>query len=189
MRHVWTIFAWIAWPAASFLGSLSTWPGSLAAVVAWIALALLPALGLTLHRAGPIGAVRRRRFAIFLGAVGAAYIACVVVGRYWQFYHLTTPMSGLLLLLIVFPALALIGAGVGLEAAGPTVSGGELVARHSQPQISRATAAILAVMVVAVALEIWSTTELRSGEGEGAGDLKPFAASLFRRCERGASCR
>ena len=92
------------------------------------------------------------------------------LAAYWSFYHLGAPGTGFFLAIIVLPvgfvlslniiffsARALRRRGAGL---GRAIAGGVLAA------------GILFVMLLAS--EIWRTTALRSGEGEGAGNLAPY---------------
>src|SRR3954462_8267102 len=111
-----TLAAWLLWPAlVVVLGPMSHWPGSLTATVAWLLVALGPPVLLTHHRA-PLPALRRASLIVFLLAFGVAYLAVLLVSRYWHFYHLTVPTNDLFLAVVAWPALTLLNAAGGLFA-------------------------------------------------------------------------
>jgi hypothetical protein len=112
-----------------------------------------------------------------LAAAGLAYGFVVLLARYWAFYHLDNSGMGVGLLFGVLPLGFLVAA-----AAGTAVR--RRLARRGAP-LGRATAAGVAGAALALgllfALELWHSRAARSGEGEGAGDLAPFFASLVGR--------
>jgi cytochrome c-type biogenesis protein CcmH/NrfF len=99
---------------------------------------------------------------------------CVVLARYWHFYHLSTPGTDTGLLLFVLP-MSLVSAMV-VSLALTVV----LRARHVSPRLaSWSGPALVAVIFAAlIAAEIARTSAARSGEGERVGDLAPFLHSL-----------
>jgi hypothetical protein len=112
-----------------------------------------------------------------LAAAVLAYGFVVLLTRYWVFYHLDNPGMGIGLLFGVLPLSFLVAVAVGTAVRRRRT-------RRGSP-LARATAAGVAGAALALglffALELWHSRAARSGEGEGAGDLAPFFASLVGR--------
>ena len=100
-----------------------------------------------------------------------------LLGRYWAFYHLDTPGAGMGLLLFVLPGSFILVTGFSVLMARRRVRRGASVARAVVAGLGVAGLVLVAVFV----LEVWHSTDARSGEGDGAGDLAPFAWSLLGR--------
>jgi hypothetical protein len=112
-----------------------------------------------------------------VAAAAFAYAFVVLLARYWVFYHLDNPGMGLGLLFGVLPLGFLVAFAVGTAVR-------RRLTRRGAP-LGRATAAGAAGAALALgllfALELWHSRAARSGEGDGAGDLAPFFASLVGR--------
>jgi hypothetical protein len=104
-----------------------------------------------------------------------AYGFTALLGRYWAFYHLDTPGTGMGLLYIVLPGSFVVGIAVSMLTGRWSVRRGASTARAAVSGVCVAGLILVAVFV----LEVWNSTAARSGEGEGAGDLAPFAKSLI----------
>jgi hypothetical protein len=168
--------AWLVLPVAAVIGALAAWTHGPVAVLLWLPLAILPpaawAVGRA-HRAGPgaaWGAAARSGAALLLAAA-ATYLLL----RYWYFYHLDAPLTGLLALAVVLPALYVAGAAIGEWAAWN--AGRRGATTLGQLVVGVAAAGLLAVSVVTMV--IVTSGDARGAEGEGAGDLRPFAAALI----------
>ena len=103
-----------------------------------------------------------------------AFALCVLLARYYRFYHLATPGTGAGLLVIALPASALLATALSLGTAGVLARRGVGPAAATWTGLG-AAACVLGLLFAA---EVVRTTPARSGEGPGAGDLAPFWASL-----------
>ena len=191
LRHLTTAGAWILWPVAVIvLGPGSHWPATPALVAAWLGVVLLAPLGLSLART-PTARLRAAVVAIFGAAATCAYLTCLVIRDYQRFYHLGTPISGLALLILTLPLLSTLNAALGTAILAAPIRWyrrpGDLpIASGARPSLMRwrlgiALGIMLVVALGAVTLEMVSSRAARSGEGEGAGDLRPFFASYLGR--------
>ena len=101
---------------------------------------------------------------------------CAMIGKYWSFFHLDTPMSGYALLVLVLP---LVFVGSTLTNLATIVL---LRTRHARPRVSAwgGTLVVLGLLTCLFALELARTRSARYSEGEHAGDLAPFLRSLVR---------
>ena len=113
---------------------------------------------------------------LFLGALSCGYTFASFLARYWRFYHLDTPGSGMGLLLFVVPLVAVLTFGTMLLTSRALLGRG--VARDRA--IGTGLGAALLLLVFLFALEVRRTAVARSGEGPGAGDLAPFFTSLVK---------
>jgi hypothetical protein len=174
-RHVLGLIAWVVWPAASVLAGMSYWPLASRAALFWAG-TLLPAVVLTTYQAGSEGRFsgRGRVLGIFAFAGVIAFAGIMFLGRYWNFFTLDTPVSGLSLIILFYPALFLAGAGAGVLVRGAVTR------RTGRSGVALASA--LATVAVSIGLfltyEVWESAARRSGEGDGA--LSPFFASLVQ---------
>jgi hypothetical protein len=114
---------------------------------------------------------------LFLGALSCGYTFAAFVARYWRFYHLDTPGSGMGLLLVVLPVITLLTFGTMLLTSRVLLNRG--MARDRA--IGTGLGAALLFLIALFTLEMRRTAMARSGEGPGAGDLAPFVASLVKR--------
>jgi hypothetical protein len=178
MSRLLTITAWLVLPILGMAGAFSAWPTSGLGSMLWLALAVMPAVGFTLWRwTTREPAEGRAASALFAIAAVIAAVAVTVVARYRAFYHLDTPVEGILLVHGVLPVLFLTSAAVGLRSFA--------VARGRSRTAGRALLGsggwMLLAMIALVALEIVGTAAERGAEGTGAGDLRPFIVSLASR--------
>ena len=124
--------------------------------------------------------VRRVWLTVALTVSAAAVLAVgftVLLDRYWAFYHLDTPGTGMGLLFFVLPGSCVLAISVSLMLARRRVLRGASVARATAAGLGAAGLVLVGLFV----LEVWHSTAARSGEGAGAGDLAPFAWSLVGR--------
>jgi hypothetical protein len=120
----------------------------------------------------PLTPVDFRRSA--LSALVLSFLSCVLLQRYWAFFHLGTPGTGLALLLFVLPFLTAIGILVSLAS---TLT---LRARGPSPwsAVFGATVLVAVLCSMLFVAELQRSRRTRSAEGEHAGDLAPFFRSL-----------
>jgi hypothetical protein len=109
--------------------------------------------------------------------VALALAFLLLVGRYYAFYHLDGPGAAMGLLLVALPAAALAAAAVALGVRRRALRLGASTAGAS----ARGIGAAALLLVLLLALEVWRTAGLRSGEGPGTGDLAPFVRTLLGR--------
>ena len=178
MSRLPTITAWLVLPILGIAGAFSSWPTSGLDSMAWLALAIMPAVGLTLWRwTTREPADGRTATALFAIAAVVAAVAVTVVARYRAFYHLDTPVEGILLLHGVLPVLFLASAAVGLRSFAAARARGRTAGRA----LLGSGGWMLLLVTALVALEVVGTAAERGAEGEGAGDLRPFIMSLASR--------
>jgi hypothetical protein len=117
----------------------------------------------------------RQIVSLILWSLGLTVLLIVGLGRYYAFYHLSTPGTGTALLLLVAPTAVLVSLVAGFGAVLL------LLRRGVQSRNAfRFAALICALLFVGYfAVELQRTDDMRSGEGPGAGDLAPFFRSLI----------
>jgi hypothetical protein len=153
---------------------MSVWPVfGLQFLLFWAA-TLLPAIVLTTYQARERGFWNQLRvLSIFAFAGSMAYGAILFLGRYWHFFNLGAPLSGLGLIVWFYPVLFLTGAGAGVLVLGAVSR------RTGRPAVAVATALATVALCAGLLLtyEVWDTTTARRQEGDG--DLRPFFAALL----------
>lgn len=170
------LIAWVIWPAAAVFAGMSRWPASgLQFLLFWTG-TLLPSVVFTVYQAGSEGRFSgaARVLSIFAFAGVIAYTGIVFLDRYWNFFNLDTPLSGLGLIVVFYPVLFLAGAGAGvlvLQAVSRRTG-------HTGIGTASGLAAVALCAGLVLAYEVWDTTAARSREGDG--DLSPFFAALLR---------
>ena len=108
-------------------------------------------------------------------AAGIAFVTTAFILRYYAFYHLSSPPGDAAVVMLALPT--------GFAATTAVILVAMALAHWRR--LSRRTGFIVAAsagfgLALGVsAYEIHRTTEARSGEGEGAGDLAPFVGSLI----------
>lgn len=173
------LLAWIVWPCAVALAGFALAFSAPGMTLGLPLVAIAPAaafllLGWPKGRGSSVNPLVLSGVAV-AGAAAVGFALAWLLGRYWAFFHLGAPATGLFLLLVVAPGGFLLAGGTGL-----------LVARSLERlglRPVRALAVSVASMILAAAAvasaEIASTTDERSAEGIGAGDLGPFVSSLL----------
>lgn len=106
-----------------------------------------------------------------------AYGFVAVLARYWVFYHLDNPGMGFGLVFVVLPVSFGLAAVAGLYVLRRLTRAGATPGRATAGALAGAALLLAALF----ALELWQSYGARSGEGDGAGDLAPFFASLVGR--------
>jgi hypothetical protein len=107
-------------------------------------------------------------------ALVLSFLSCVLLQRYWQFFHLGTPGTGLALLLFVLPLLTGIGILVSLASTLTLRARG----LSSLSAFFGATVLVGVLYSMLFVAELQRSRRARSAEGEHAGDLAPFFHSL-----------
>ena len=109
-----------------------------------------------------------------LAAAAFAYGFVALLARYWVFFHLDNPGMGAGLLFGVLPLAFLLAAAAGTAVRRGLTRRGTSAGRAAAAGIAGAALALGLLFAV----ELWHSRAARSGEGDGAGDLAPFFASL-----------
>jgi hypothetical protein len=138
------------------------------------------ATSISTHRVTTYAAARLgwRWLAALLGAaLVLAYGFTVLLARYWAFYHLDTPGTGMGLVVFVLPTALALGLAVSVSVARRLVHRG----RPRSGAVARGLTAAALTLVTLFGIEVWATAGARSAEGALAEDLGPFAASLVGR--------
>ena len=123
-----------------------------------------------LAQSSPSPGIRPLAIASVLCAAALTLLFGHALAAYWAFYHLGSGGTGLFLVLFVLPFAFALSINIIFFTARRMLRRGHSVLR------AIALAALVDVVVLALLLsgEIWRTTAMRSGEGEGAGDLAPY---------------
>jgi len=111
-----------------------------------------------------------------LGTVPITWLGWHPILAYWHFYHLGGPGVGLFLVYIGLPLGLSLSWAVIFFAMRASTKRGHSTARS----LGFGLGIALAVWFTLLAAEIGRTTEARSGEGPGAGDLAPYLLHHFR---------
>ena len=114
---------------------------------------------------------RKRIAAMVLAIAGLACALTWLIARYWRYYHLETPGSAVGLLFVLLPGAMIVGVMIGLLVA-------KTRAPSAHPMVT-GLGVVALLFALSFVFEVWRTTDLRNAEGEGAGDLRPFIASLL----------
>jgi hypothetical protein len=120
----------------------------------------------------PLTTIDFRRSA--LSALVLSFLLCLLLQRYWQFFHLGTPGTGLALLVFVLPLLTAVGILVSL-ASTLTLRARGLT---SLSAFFGSTILVGVLCSTLFVVELQRSRRARSAEGEHAGDLAPFFHSL-----------
>src|SRR5690606_21846768 len=165
--HLLRFLGWLLTPLCGAVLGLSLWPTTIVGIAACLSLVVVPPFAFTIWRSraqAPKSSRPTDVLLVFGVALVLALAATYVIGRYWTFYHLHTPVSGLGLLFLILPTAYLMTAGGGLLAAA-----GLSRLTHSLRARRIGTAASMLFLAVAVVgYQILSTAADRSAEGPGA---------------------
>jgi hypothetical protein len=120
----------------------------------------------------PLTALHLGSTAVAGAGIGLAF--CYLLARYWYFYHLA--VGGSFAFIVVLPLALFVG--IFLAVGSTTILAWRGVPGRRGAPWSVALVAALALIVFGS--EIVRTRAMRSGEGDGAGDLAPFFRSLVK---------
>jgi hypothetical protein len=113
--------------------------------------------------------------AVVLIAAMLTLIFAHALAAYWSFYHLGTGGSGLFLLYFAVPIGFVLALNATFFVARLLVRRGASTARA----LCYGALGAAGIFTLLVAGEIWRTTDMRSGEGPGAGNLRPYVLHHF----------